>query len=160
MRSRRTPHESQRLKNYFVYIMTNKTRSTIYIGMTNDLVRRVSEHQTGETKGFTQRYHLDRVVYYEVYPDPLSAIEREKQLKGWRREKKDHLIEKMNPTWADLSPELFRGMKPIQHNTILKRFGDCPRPTQPNEKDSRACCDSSTPQISAQNDTMEDDFSK
>ena len=123
--------------------MTNKTRSTIYIGMTNDLVRRVSEHQSGETEGFTQRYHLDRVVYYEVYPDPLSAIDREKQLKGWRREKKDHLIEKMNPTWADLSPELFRGMQPIQQNTTSKRLGD-----------------SSTPQSSAQNDTMEDDFSK
>ena len=70
------------MKNYFVYIMTNKTRSTIYIGVTNDLVRRVSEHQLGETSGFTKRYHLDRVVYYEVYPDPRSAIERETQLKG------------------------------------------------------------------------------
>ena len=137
--------------------MTNKTRSTIYIGMKNDLVRRVSEHQLGETKGFTQQFHLDRVVYYEVYPDPRSAIERETQLKGWKRDKKDHLIATMNPTWADLSPDLFTGMTPIDRYTQTKRSGDCP---QTKEKDGQAYFVSSTPLRSAQNDTKEDRFSK
>ena len=101
--------------------MTNKTRSTIYIGVTNDLVRRVSEHQSGATPGFTEKYHLDRLVYYEVYPEVLPAIDREKQLKHWTRRKKDQLIATMNPTWMDLRPEIFSGMKPIDYYTKQSR---------------------------------------
>ena len=131
------------MNNYFVYIMSNKIRSTIYIGVTNDLVRRVSEHQLGENSGFTSQYRLDRVVYYEVYPDPRSAIARETQLKGWRRAKKNQLIATMNPTWSDLSQELFTGMKPNGQPAATRRSRD-----------------SSTPLRSAQNDTMEEGLSK
>ena len=91
--------------------MANKTRGTIYIGVTNDLVVRVDQHQVAETKGFTQRYRLDRLVYYESFEDIRDAIAREKQLKGWRREKKNALIETQNPKWNDLSLELLRGYR-------------------------------------------------
>jgi len=94
------------MKSYYVYIMTNKTRTTIYIGMTNDLAKRVYQHQQGEMEGFTKDYRLNRLVYYEVYNDVHDAIAREKQLKRWRREKKNTLIEQQNPRWVDLSIEL------------------------------------------------------
>lgn len=100
------------MKTYYVYIMTNKTRITVYIGMTNDLVCRVDQHQQGETAGFTKTYRLNRLVYYETFSDVRDAIAREKQLKGWRREKKNALIATLNPGWEDLSVELFNGYKP------------------------------------------------
>jgi putative endonuclease len=86
--------------------MANKTRSTIYIGMTNDLARRVGQHQNVELEGFTKTYHLNRLVYYEVFYEVLAAIAREKQLKRWRREKKNALIATLNPAWCDISPQL------------------------------------------------------
>ncbi len=95
------------MKSFFVYIMTNRLRTTIYIGMTNDLQRRVWEHQNGEIDGFTKQYRLTLLVCYEVYPEARAAIAREKQLKSWRRTKKDALINTMNPEWRDLSEELF-----------------------------------------------------
>lgn len=88
-------------------MMSNRSRSVLYIGVTNSLERRVWQHRAGETEGFTSRYNLDRLVYYEDYPDALQAIAREKQLKGWSRAKKNALIEALNPAWEDLRPALF-----------------------------------------------------
>jgi putative endonuclease len=93
---------------YYVYIMTNQSR-TLYTGVTNDLRRRVYEHQHESLSGFTQRYHITRLVYYEATPDVRSAIAREKQIKGWSRARKLALIEAMNPGWRDLSAEWREG---------------------------------------------------
>ena len=90
--------------SYFVYIVASPSR-TIYIGVTNDLVRRVNEHRMKETPGFTATYHVDRLVWFEEFADPAVAISREKQLKNWTRAKKIKLIESMNPAWEDLSSE-------------------------------------------------------
>ena len=89
-------------KTYFVYIMANRTRR-LYIGVTSDLNRRVYEHQHRLVPGFTSKYHLDRLVYFEQATDPASAITREKQLKGWLRSRKVALVESTNPKWTDLS---------------------------------------------------------
>lgn len=91
--------------NYYVYIVTNKHRTTLYIGMTNDLGRRIAEHKNGETAGFTQRYQLNRLVWFEYFSDVTAAIAREKELKGWLRSKKIALIEKGNPRWFELSAD-------------------------------------------------------
>ncbi len=88
---------------YYVYIMTNVVNTVLYTGMTNDLVRRVFEHQTKAVKGFTSRYSIAKLVYYEIGGDVLGAIAREKQIKGLLRAKKAALVESMNPTWRDLS---------------------------------------------------------
>ena len=90
--------------SFFVYIASSPSR-TIYIGVTNDLRRRVGEHKMKEIPGFTATYHIDRLVWFEEFADPPAAISREKQLKGGRREKKIKLIESMNPAWNDLSSE-------------------------------------------------------
>ncbi|MGC1675995.1 MAG: GIY-YIG nuclease family protein [Candidatus Binataceae bacterium] len=82
--------------------MSNRTR-VLYIGVTNDLQRRVWEHKSRAEPGFTNRYHLNRLVYFEHYDDAVTAIAREKQLKGWRRGRKIVLIESLNPKWSDLS---------------------------------------------------------
>jgi putative endonuclease len=92
--------------NYLVYILTDKDRSTLYIGVTNDLTSRLWQHRNPEKASFTQRYHCILLVYFEHYPDANAAIAREKQLKGWRRSKKVALIEKGNPRWEDLSAEI------------------------------------------------------
>ena len=88
---------------YFVYILTNKHNTTLYTGVTNNLERRLYEHRHKLVEGFTKRYNLDKLVYYEATTEVRSAIEREKQIKGWTRSKKDCLIETMNPQWRDLS---------------------------------------------------------
>jgi putative endonuclease len=80
---------------------------TLYIGMTNDLLRRVNEHKQGEIKGFTKKYSCNKLVYYENYDYVYDAIEREKEIKKWRREKKQNLIKTINPHWKDLYEELF-----------------------------------------------------
>jgi putative endonuclease len=90
------------LNSYWVYIMTNRTR-TLYVGMTNDLQRRMYEHANHLLPGFTSRYAIDRLVYAEETSDVAAAIEREKEVKGWRRSKKVALIESVNPKWRDLS---------------------------------------------------------
>ena len=90
------------MNQYYVYIVTNGVR-TLYIGVTNDLTRRVYEHQHKLTDGFTKKYNVTMLVHYEVTTDVQSAIAREKQLKGWRRSKKIDLIEASNPEWVDLS---------------------------------------------------------
>ena len=89
-------------KQFYVYIMTNKSH-TLYTGVTNDLERRVYEHKQKLVAGFTAKYNIDRLVYYEATQDVNSAIYREKQIKGWLRAKKIALIESMNPKWTDLS---------------------------------------------------------
>jgi putative endonuclease len=90
------------MTQYYVYMMTNNS-GTLYIGVTNDLVRRVYEHKQRLSSGFTRKYNITRLVYYEVYEDPLSAIAREKQIKGWIRRKKIELIQSVNPEWHDLA---------------------------------------------------------
>ena len=91
----------------YVYIMTNRTRR-LYIGATNDLGRRVYEHQHRLVPGFTSKYFLERLVYFEDTDDIGAAIAREKELKGWRRSKKIALIQKVNPQWSDLSRDLIQ----------------------------------------------------
>ena len=93
-------------KYYFVYILANKRNGTLYIGVTNNLVRRVYEHKNDLIEGFTKKYRIHHLVYYEMTNDVKSAIEREKRLKKWNRKWKLELIEKMNPQWRDLYDEL------------------------------------------------------
>ena len=92
-------------KQYYVYIMTNVNRSVLYVGITNNLGRRTYEHKEKVNKGFTLRYNLTMLVYYEVYDDVHAAINREKQLKSGSRQKKPDLINSFNPEWRDLSEE-------------------------------------------------------
>ena len=94
------------MKRYFVYIMANRFR-TIYTGMTNNLERRVYEHKHKLTPGFTSKYHCDQLVYYEKTNSVHVAIEREKEIKNWRRALKIALIESKNPAWQDLSADWF-----------------------------------------------------
>ena len=94
------------MKNYYVYIMASKKNGVLYIGVTNDLVRRAYEHRNNLIDGFTSKYHVYRLVYFETIEDVYSAIEREKVLKKWNREWKVRLIEKENPDWLDLSEDV------------------------------------------------------
>jgi putative endonuclease len=89
---------------YYVYILSNRSR-TLYIGVTNDLARRVWEHKHEAVPGFTAKYHISQLVYFEEAAHPQVAIAREKQLKSWRREKKVKLVSAANPTWRDLAAE-------------------------------------------------------
>lgn len=89
------------MKTGYVYILSSHSRR-LYIGVTSNLEKRISEHKQGLIEGFTKAYKINQLVYYEDYPDMLSAIAREKQLKGWTRAKKIALILKMNPGWEDL----------------------------------------------------------
>ncbi|UYZ63513.1 GIY-YIG nuclease family protein [Hymenobacter weizhouensis] len=95
----------------YVYILTNLTRTVLYIGMTNDLSRRLNHHQRGRgTEGkFTSLYQADRLVYFEVCPDALQAIVRKKQLQGWTRAKKEALITAFNRAWETINPYTWRG---------------------------------------------------
>ncbi|HCM45851.1 MAG: Excinuclease ABC C subunit domain protein [Parcubacteria group bacterium GW2011_GWD1_42_9] len=93
-------------RNYYIYILASKKNGTLYIGITNDLTRRVYEHKTDAVEGFTKRYAVHTLVYYEQTSDPVAAITREKQLKKWRRIWKVALIEEKNPGWRDLYEEL------------------------------------------------------
>ena len=86
----------------FVYILTNRTNRVLYVGVTNDLTRRMHEHKSHIVKGFTSKYNIDKLVYFEATESVLAAIEREKQIKGWSRNKKIALIEEGNPHWDDL----------------------------------------------------------
>ena len=93
------------MPQYWVYIMASKSR-TLYVGVTNDLERRVYQHKAQYLEGFTKRYNIARLVYFEETPDIRSAIEREKRIKGWLRQKKVELIESHNPDWHDLAETL------------------------------------------------------
>jgi putative endonuclease len=91
---------------YYVYIVTNRDNAVIYTGETDDLKRRVFEHKERFIPSFSKRYNADKLVYYEVTDDRLSAVAREKQIKGWLRAKKVKLIEEFNPEWKDLYDEI------------------------------------------------------
>ncbi|HEU0073056.1 MAG TPA: GIY-YIG nuclease family protein [Dehalococcoidia bacterium] len=90
------------MKTYYVYIMTNRSR-TLYTGVTNDLQRRVMEHKSAARPGFTAKYRMTELAYYESTEDVYDALSREKQIKGWTRRRKVELIDGMNPFWFDLS---------------------------------------------------------
>ena len=89
-------------KCFYVYIMTNCMNGTLYIGVTSNLINRVYQHKSKSIKGFTEKYQLDRLVYYEIIHGSLEAIAREKQLKKWNRDWKINLIKDFNPAWEDL----------------------------------------------------------
>jgi len=93
-------------RSYWVYILASEIGGTLYIGVTNNLVRRVYEHQTDATKGFSQQYGVHRLVYFEQFDQIEFAIQREKRLKKWKRTWKIELIEKTNPQWVDLYPSV------------------------------------------------------
>lgn len=90
-------------RSYYVYILTNWNHKVMYIGVTNNLERRIYEHKHKLVEGFTQKYNVNKLVYFEETSDVLSALEREKEIKKWRREKKDALVLKANEQWKDLS---------------------------------------------------------
>lgn len=87
---------------YYIYIMTNKYNKILYTGITGNLKKRIYEHKQKFVDGFTKRYNITKLIYYEIYDDPTNAIKREKQIKGGSRNKKIDLIESMNPKWEDL----------------------------------------------------------
>ena len=91
-------------KQYYVYIMASKSR-VLYVGVTNNLQRRIEQHKQKVVEGFTRKYNVTRLVYYEMTNDVRAALAREKQIKSWRRSKKIELIESVNPVWDDLSEE-------------------------------------------------------
>ena len=90
-----------------IYILTNKPLGTMYIGVTSNLPQRIWQHKTKVTKGFTEKYNLNKIVWYEAHEDMMSAIQREKALKAWKRDWKIRIIEEMNPLWRDLYDDLF-----------------------------------------------------
>ena len=90
-------------KRYYVYLLTNWNNKVMYVGVTNNLQRRVFEHKNKLVKGFTEKYKVDKLVYFEETNDVNSALSREKEIKKWRREKKNDLVRRVNPNWNDLS---------------------------------------------------------
>lgn len=88
---------------YYTYILTTSNGKVMYIGVTNDLMRRVNEHKAGAVEGFTKKYNVKKLVYFEEYNEVTLAIEREKQIKGWARSKKNALVESINPEWKELT---------------------------------------------------------
>src|SRR5438067_10652947 len=99
---------SNHLKDYFVYIFTNKNKTVLYTGVTNDLERRMGDHISGLVKGFASKYHLNRLLWFESNSDANAAIGREKQIKRWLREKRVALINSHNPEWKDLAADWFQ----------------------------------------------------
>ena len=95
------------IHQYYVYILASKIRGTLYIGVTNDLQRRVYEHKMGLKKGFTFKYGVNKLVYFETFQDVNEAIDREKKLKKWNRAWKIELFEKENPSWQDLAKDWY-----------------------------------------------------
>ena len=94
------------MNQYYVYILASKRNGTLYIGVTNNLLKRVDEHKNGLADGFTKKYNVHNLVYYEKHNDIFCAITREKQMKKWKRQWKINLIEKFNPDWIDLFKDL------------------------------------------------------
>ena len=95
------------MKTMYVYIMTNKNNTVLYVGVTNDLLRRTWEHKNNILEGFSKQYNLHKLVYFETFPDEISAITREKYLKKCYRKTKEKLINKKNPQWNDLSENFY-----------------------------------------------------
>src|SRR5882757_4523778 len=108
---------------YWVYIVASLT-GTLYLGMTNNIDRRITEHKDGTFQGFTSKYACNRLVYWESFDDVRKAIDREKQLKGWRREKKIALIETLNPSWKDLAKDWGQ---PIQMLSVEEHKTQAPK---------------------------------
>jgi len=96
------------MKDYYVYFLTSKMNDVLYVGITNNMERRLYEHREGVADSFTKKYRAHKLVYFEMFSDPGNAIAREKQIKNWRREKKNNLVNQMNPDWFDLSEEWYR----------------------------------------------------
>lgn len=94
--------------NYYVYILTNNNKTVLYTGVTNNLERKIYEHKNGINKGFTKKYNVNNLVYYEIQNDINEAIKREKQIKAGSRKKKINLINSINPGWEDLAEKIFR----------------------------------------------------
>lgn len=92
--------------SYYIYILTNWNHQVMYIGATNDLKRRIKEHSRKTGKGFSRKYNVNKLVYYESFTKSIEAFEREAQLKNWRRQWKDELVESMNPNWEDLRDKI------------------------------------------------------
>lgn len=97
------------MKQYYTYILTNKSDSVLYTGVTDNLIKRVYQHKNKLVDGFTKKYHIDKLVYYETLEDPQNAIKREKGIKNLLRRKKIELIKSMNPTFKDLYEEILSG---------------------------------------------------
>ncbi len=93
-------------KQYYVYILASRKNGTLYIGITSDLIRRTWEHKNGFVKGFSSKYGVDKLVYFEIFDNPENAINREKRLKSYKRKWKIDLIEQNNPTWKDLYQDI------------------------------------------------------
>jgi putative endonuclease len=96
------------MRSYWLYILASKPNGTLYVGVTNDLVRRLYEHQGGAARGFTKQYRVKMLVHFELYVMAYAAIQREKNIKHWSRRWKIELIQKMNPAWRDLTREILR----------------------------------------------------
>ena len=94
------------MREYYVYLLASKKDGTLYVGVTNDLIRRVLEHKNGTVSGFTKRYRIHRLVWFDSTDDVSAAIQREKQIKAWKRDWKIALIEERNPDWKDLYEEI------------------------------------------------------
>ena len=94
------------MRQYFVYLATNRAKTVIYTGVTSDLRRRVWQHRNGTMDGFTKRYRVGKLIYFEVFADPYNAIRREKQIKAGSRQRKLTLVASANPSWRDLWPEI------------------------------------------------------
>ena len=94
------------METYYVYMMANKNNNVLYIGVTNDLIRRVNEHKNGKIEGFTKKYNCHKLVWFQHTNDVTSAITKEKRMKKWKREYKENVIREMNPDWTDLYDEL------------------------------------------------------
>ena len=99
---------------YYVYILSNKNDTVLYIGVTSNIERRIKEHKSGLINGFTQRYNCDKLVYLESYSDINQALDREKQLKRWRREKKEWLIQMQNPEFTDMSEGFLDSLRSLE----------------------------------------------
>ena len=97
-------------KEYYVYVLANQRNGTLYVGVTSNLIKRIWEHKNKAVEGFTQKYNVDKLVYFEQYSDPENAIKREKRLKKYNRQWKVELIAKENPEWRDLYTELVSGL--------------------------------------------------
>lgn len=107
------------MKQYYVYILTNKKFGILYVGYTNDIQRRMHEHKNREVEGFTSKYKIDRLVYFETYVSIQEAQIREKRLKKWNKKWKIKLIEKMNPEWQDLSKTIGRKLSATEKLKLL-----------------------------------------
>jgi putative endonuclease len=106
-------------RSYYIYLLTDWNNKVMYVGITNDLERRIYEHKNKVLNGFTEKYNIDKFVYFEHTPHVTAALEREKEIKKWRREKKNNLVQDQNPAWKDLSEEWGERFLPSVEMTSL-----------------------------------------